>query len=112
MSLSTVNASSRTDVTRCKMKLCGNSTLSAVASCSRYTHHMCKPHSRFATGLMTVSLLAATVLTGCAAHVGVGYRVYDPYYGDYHVWNDAEVGYYNQWTVETHRPHRDYRKLR
>jgi hypothetical protein len=55
------------------------------------------------------AVLLATV--GCAAHVGVGYRVYDPYYSDYHVWNDAEIGYYNQWVVETHRPHRDFRKL-
>ena len=40
------------------------------------------------------------------------YRVYDPYYTDYHVWNDDEVGYYNRWAAETHRdPHRDFRKL-
>lgn len=40
------------------------------------------------------------------------YRVYDPYYTDYHVWNHDEVVYYNQWSTETHRdPHRDFRKL-
>ena len=50
--------------------------------------------------------------TGCATHVGVGYQVYDPYYGDYHVWAGPEIDYYNTWLVETHRPHRDYRKLR
>ncbi len=72
---------------------------------------MRKPNSRFAAASITVSLFVATLLTGCAAHVGVGYRVYDPYYGDYHVWNDPEIGYYNQWVVETHLPHRDYRKL-
>ncbi|MBV9760636.1 MAG: hypothetical protein JO340_08730 [Acidobacteriaceae bacterium] len=70
---------------------------------------MRKPHRRAA--LLTASLFAAAVLTGCAAHVGVGYSVYDPYYADYHVWDQPEIGYYNQWVVETHRPHRDYRKL-
>jgi hypothetical protein len=49
---------------------------------------------------------------GCAARVGVGYRAYDPYYRDYHVWVDPEPTYYHQWTVETHRPNRDYRRLR
>jgi len=48
--------------------------------------------------------------TGCA--VGVGYRTYDPYYRDYHVWNDVEVPYYNRWIVETRRPHVEYRRLR
>ncbi|MFZ2002740.1 MAG: hypothetical protein WA239_17130 [Candidatus Sulfotelmatobacter sp.] len=35
-------------------------------------------------------------------------RVYDPYYSDYHVWNDDEVVYYQQWAHEYHRDtHRD-----
>lgn len=72
---------------------------------------MCKPLSRFSAALFTASLLGGLALTGCAAHVGVGYRVYDPYYGDYHVWDDPEAGYYNTWIVETHRPHREYRRL-
>jgi hypothetical protein len=46
---------------------------------------------------------------GCAEH---RYRTYDPYYNDYHRWDDHERVYYNQCVVETHRdPHRDYRKL-
>jgi hypothetical protein len=46
---------------------------------------------------------------GCAPHY---YRVYDPYYTDYHVWNDEEVVYYRQWCRETHRNfHRDFRRL-
>jgi hypothetical protein len=61
--------------------------------------------------LMMVAALAAPVMTGCAARVGVGYRVYDPYYRDYHVWDDHETVYYNQWAAETHREHREYRKL-
>lgn len=58
------------------------------------------------------ALSAPLAITGCAARVGVGYRVYDPYRSDYHVWNNGEVGYYNQWVVETHRPHREFRRLR
>jgi hypothetical protein len=57
-------------------------------------------------------LLAAGMLANCGGgHVVVGYRTYDPYRADYHTWNDGERVYYNQWVVETHRPHRDYRKL-
>jgi hypothetical protein len=62
--------------------------------------------------LLSIGLLVPLGLTGCAVHAGVGYRVYDPYYSDYHVWNDGEIGYYNRWAAETHRdPHRDFRKL-
>ncbi len=58
-------------------------------------------------------LLSAGLLAGCGGgHVAVGYRAYDPGYSDYHTWDDHESVYYNQWTVETHRPHRDYRRLR
>jgi hypothetical protein len=54
-----------------------------------------------------ISLPLATV--GCAEH---HYRTHDPYYNDYHRWDDHERVYYNQWVVETHRnPQRDYRKL-
>jgi hypothetical protein len=62
--------------------------------------------------LATAVLLAApTVVAGCAAHVTYGYRVYDPVYGDYHVYDRNEEVYYNQWVAETHRPHRDFRKM-
>jgi hypothetical protein len=58
-------------------------------------------------GALTVTLI------GCSGvRVRAGYRVYDPYYSDYHVWGPPEVGYYNNWIVETHRPYRDYRRLR
>jgi hypothetical protein len=60
--------------------------------------------------LVPASLCAALALGGCS--VGVGYRVYDPYHSDYHVWNAGEGVYYNRWTAETHHdPHRDFRKL-
>jgi hypothetical protein len=54
--------------------------------------------------------LSLVFLTACSARVG--YRVYDPAYGDYHVWDNGEIGYYNNWLVETHRSHVDFRKLR
>lgn len=61
--------------------------------------------------LLSAALLAPVITTGCA--VSVGYRVHDPYYNDYHVFDGAEIGYYNRWAVETHRdPHRDFRKLK
>ena len=56
-------------------------------------------------------LFAVLLTTGCAVRVNSGYRVYDPYYSDYHVWNDAEVAHYNQWVTENHRENRDFRKL-
>jgi hypothetical protein len=62
---------------------------------------------------LSVMLLGAALASGvgvaCASHP---YRVYDPYYTDYHVWNNDEVVYYNRWSAETHRdPHRDFRHL-
>jgi hypothetical protein len=60
-------------------------------------------------GIIGAALLAPVLVTGCASHATV--RVYDPYYSDYHVWNSVEVGYYRQWTVETHRPYREFRTL-
>jgi hypothetical protein len=63
--------------------------------------------------VIAAALISPLVMvTGCATHVAVGYRTYDPYYRDYHVWNDNEIVYYNQWVVETHRPRRDFRRLR
>jgi len=61
--------------------------------------------SVFLSAAFLLSLLAA----GCAHHY---YRVYDPYYSDYHVWNSGEVVYYHQWARENHRdPDRDFRRL-
>jgi hypothetical protein len=61
--------------------------------------------------LLLSAALAATVSgVACEHHY---YRVYDPYYSDYHEWNNGEVVYYQRWAGETHRdPHRDFRKLR
>jgi hypothetical protein len=58
--------------------------------------------------LAAATLLIASTL-GCAEH---HYRVYDPYYSDYHVWNQHEVVYYHRWANENHRdPNRDFQKL-
>jgi hypothetical protein len=63
--------------------------------------------------LLLLGLCTPVIITSCAARVGVGYRVYDPSYTDYHVWDDHERVYFNQWAVETHRdPHRDFRKIK
>jgi hypothetical protein len=71
------------------------------------------PAKRYLGALVMAFGLALPLVTaGCAARVGVGYRVYDPYGRDYHRWNGNESIYYNQWAVETHRdPHRDFRRL-
>jgi len=57
-----------------------------------------------------IALLSPAVITGCSARVGVGYRVYDPGYGDYHVWDANEAAFYSRWEGETHRAHVDFRK--
>lgn len=62
--------------------------------------------------ITVITLSVPIVITNCTVHAGVGYRVYDPYYSDYHVWDDAEVGHYHRWAADTHRdPNRDFRKL-
>ena len=59
--------------------------------------------------LLGAALVSSLAGIGCAHHY---YRVYDPYYTDYHMWNDEEVVYYQRWCGETHRdPHRDFRQL-
>ena len=62
--------------------------------------------------LLLALLLSPVLNTGCAVRVSSGYRVYDPYHRDYHTWNDGEGVYYNQWVLENHRDHQDFRKLR
>ena len=62
--------------------------------------------------LAFVVLFAAPLLIGCSVRTSYGYRSYDPVYRDYHVYDRGEDIYYNQWVVETRRPHRDFRRLR
>lgn len=50
------------------------------------------------------------ILSGCAAHAE--FRVYDPYYADYHVWGADEAVYYNRWIAASHHPYVEYRKLK
>ena len=60
--------------------------------------------------VFATALVSPAIISGCAARVGVGYRVYDPGYGDYHVFDDNEAGFYARWEGETHRTHVDIRK--
>jgi len=61
--------------------------------------------------LLAAALLLPVVTIGCAEHQHYR-RDYDPYYSDYHDWDNHERVYYQQWVVETHRdPHRDFQKL-
>ena len=57
-------------------------------------------------------LLAGALFTAVGCSASVGYRVYDPYRSDYHVWNRDEGVYYDRWVGETHRPHTDYKRLK
>jgi hypothetical protein len=67
--------------------------------------------SRFLSSCFLAAALSFSVLSAACEHHY--YRVYDPYYSDYHVWNHDEVVYYQQWSHENHRDeHRDFRKLR
>jgi hypothetical protein len=63
------------------------------------------------TILLPAALLLTAVFTGCAAHVSAGYRVYDPYYTDYHVWGPDEDVYYHRWLGERHYDYQDFRRL-
>jgi hypothetical protein len=66
------------------------------------------------SNLVRILLLAGAVavsVTGvaCEHHY---YRVYDPYYTDYHTWDRNETVYYRRWADETHHDRdRDFRKL-
>ena len=57
--------------------------------------------------VMITALVSPVVISGCSGHAE--YRVYDPYYGDYHVWDNNEVVYYQRWEHDTHREDRDFR---
>jgi hypothetical protein len=58
--------------------------------------------------LLGAALISPLITTGCAER-GY-YRVYDPYYHDYHRWDDHETVYYNQWQTENHRENKDFRQ--
>jgi hypothetical protein len=71
---------------------------------------MTKHSTVWGSWLLAGALAFGSGGVGCARHHY--YRVYDPYYNDYHVWNDGELVYYRQWAREYHDPGRDFRKLR
>jgi hypothetical protein len=53
-------------------------------------------------------MISAAMSTGCVARAS--YRVYDPYYSDYHRCDDHVSTFYLQWEGETRRDHRDFDK--
>jgi hypothetical protein len=57
--------------------------------------------------VLVLALIAG--LSGCV--VGVGGRYYDPYYHDYHAWNDSEEAQFRIYLGERHEPYREYRRL-
>lgn len=69
-------------------------------------------HSKYLSAVLIAAALSCSAAgTGCAEHHF--YRVYDPYYTDYHRWDNDEIVYYRQWSNETHRDaDRDFRRLR
>ncbi len=65
----------------------------------------------FSSCFLAAALTCGVMRAACGGHHA--YRVYDPYYSDYHVCNDTEVTYYHNWARENHRDeNRDFRKLR
>jgi hypothetical protein len=58
-----------------------------------------RPSKRARILLLALALGASATGIACEHHY---YRVYDPYYTDYHYWNHDEDRYY---------PHRDFRRL-
>ena len=72
---------------------------------------MMKIRSRFLSSCFLAAALASFAFgVACAEHHS--YRVYDPYYSDYHVWNNDEIVYYHQWARENRRDeHREFRRL-
>jgi len=63
----------------------------------------------FHSVLLGTALLAPLIIVGCSARVS--YRVYDPYYTDYHYWGPGEDVYYRRWLGERHYEYRDFRRL-
>ena len=67
--------------------------------------------SRLVTSFFLAAAMMSSVVGMACAHHHY-YRVYDPYYSDYHVWNDNEVVFYHRWADENHHdPNRDFRRL-
>lgn len=54
--------------------------------------------------LLGTALSFPLLLSGCTARV----TYYDPYYHDYHRWDNHEVVLYGQWEHDTHRDHVEF----
>lgn len=65
---------------------------------------------RLNSALLGLALASSVAGIACGDHHY--YRVYDPYYTDYHEFDASEHVYYQRWAGETHRnPRRDFRRL-
>jgi len=62
----------------------------------------------YLASLMAFAVVLSTAGTGCADHHY--YRVYDPYYSDYHRWGPEEDAYYHRWETESHHEHREWKE--
>ncbi len=60
---------------------------------------------QLASPLLLAAMVSTALLSGCTVHA----RIYDPYYRDYHTWDEHEGVYYGQWERETHRDHADFK---
>jgi hypothetical protein len=61
---------------------------------------------RYASSLFAAAVVSSLIgTTACAPRA---YRVYDPYYRDYHPWNGHETVYYQRWEGETRRGHIEF----
>lgn len=58
--------------------------------------------------LLGAAAVSPLLITGCGHRV---YRVYDPYYTDYHAWGPDEDVYYHRWLGERHYNYQDFRRL-
>ncbi len=65
-----------------------------------------QPRSRYLSSLLLAAAFFAPAVT-----IGCAHRYQDSYYNDYHRWDRDEKVYYNQWVIEAHRDHRDFRHL-
>ena len=60
--------------------------------------------------LLAAALASSLAGFACASHHY--YRVYDPYYTDYHVWNDQEDRAYRMYLQENRREYVEYPKVK
>jgi hypothetical protein len=61
--------------------------------------------------LLSATLLASAVTTGCAVRGETRLRIYDGDHRDWHDWDDREEHEYRIYLGEQHRDYRDFHRL-